>query len=117
MSIHLDHQLREQIAHSNAGFPISFFHGELAQLPNWSGPLHWHPEFEIATAQDSSLDFQVGRDHIMMRPGDSIFVNTNVPHSIRQLDGVAPDPVPNIVFDSSLVAAENSIINRRSARI
>ena len=40
MSIVLDHQFREQIAHTEAGFPISYFHDELAQLPNWSGPLH-----------------------------------------------------------------------------
>ncbi len=48
MPIILDHQLREQIPHHAASFPISYFHDELADLPGWAGPLHWHPEFEIA---------------------------------------------------------------------
>ena len=113
MAIILDHQFREQLPRTDAGFPISFFHDELAQLPNWSGPLHWHPEFEIATAQDSILDLQVGRDHLLLDPGDSVFINGNVPHSIRQPGGSAPDPMPNIVFDGALVAAENSIIYTR----
>jgi len=113
MAIILDHQFREQLTHTDAGFPISFFHDELAQLPNWSGPLHWHPEFEIATAQDSILDFQVGRDHLLLNPGDSVFINGNVPHSIRQPGGPTPDPMPNIVFDGALVAAENSVIYTR----
>ena len=113
MPIILDDQFREKISHIDTGFPISFFHDELAQLPDWSGPLHWHPEFEIATAQNSVLDFQVGKDHLILNPGDSIFVNENMPHSIRQLNGSVPDPMPNIVFDGALVAAENSTINRQ----
>lgn len=113
MSILLDHQLREQISFPDAGFPIRFFHDELAQLPSRSGPLHWHPAFEIASAQDSILDFQVGRTHVLLHPGDSIFINENVPHGIRQQDGFAPDPMPNIVFDAAIVAAEASIQYRR----
>ena len=32
---------------------------ELASLPNYAGPLHWHPYFEIATAMNGVLDYQV----------------------------------------------------------
>lgn len=49
MPIILDHQLREQITLNAAIFPITYFCDELASLPNWAGPLHWHPDFEIAT--------------------------------------------------------------------
>ncbi|MFR0666461.1 MAG: hypothetical protein ACLSIF_07010 [Faecalimonas umbilicata] len=50
MAIILDYQLREQIPHDVEKFPITYFCDELAALPNWAGPLHWHPDFEIATA-------------------------------------------------------------------
>ncbi len=60
MAIILDRQLREQIPRDNNEFPITYFHDELATLPNRAGPLHWHPEFEIATAVHSALDFRVG---------------------------------------------------------
>ena len=113
MAIILDHQLREQIPRDNSEFPITYFHDELASLPNRAGPLHWHPEFEIASATASTLDFQVGHEHIVLNKGDSIFVNGNILHGIRQIGGEACDPMPNIVFSGSLIASEASAINQK----
>lgn len=113
MPILLDHQLREQITHESAIFPIAFFRDELASLPNCEGPLHWHPELEIATAVSSVLDFQVGKEHIILKPGDSIFVNGNMLHGAKQLSGDIPDPVPNIVFSGAVIAPETSAIYRK----
>lgn len=113
MSINTDHQLREQISHDNAVFPITYFHDELALLPNYEGPLHWHPEFEIATAQSSILDFQIGQEHITLNKGDSIFINGNILHSIRQLSEGEPDPMPNIVFSGTVIAPETSAIYKK----
>ncbi len=111
MSIILDHQLREMIAHDASAFPISYFQDELALLPNQVGPLHWHPEFEIATAASGVLEYQVGQERITLEPGDSILVGGNMLHSIRQLSGDVPDSMPNIVFFGSLIAPENSTIH------
>ena len=96
MPIILDHQMREQITHGNAVFPITYFCDELSEIPNLAGPLHWHPDFEIATAETGVLDYQVGRQHITLEAGDSIFVNGNILHGIRQLSGDIPDPMPKI---------------------
>lgn len=68
MSIILDHQLREKMAHDASAFPISYFQDELALLPNQVGPLHWHPELEIATAVSGVLEYQVGQERIMLEP-------------------------------------------------
>ena len=57
MPITLDHQLREHIPHNAIEFPITYFHDELITLPDWAGPLHWHPDFEIATAEFGVLDW------------------------------------------------------------
>ena len=116
MPIELDQHLREKMTHDTSEFPISFFRDELATLPNWAGPLHWHPEFEIATALCGVLDYQVGKDHILLEAGDSIFVNGNLLHGIRQLSGDTPDPMPNIVFYGSFFAAENSTIYKKYIR-
>ncbi|MBQ7922623.1 MAG: AraC family transcriptional regulator [Clostridia bacterium] len=110
MPILLDHQLREQIPHTDTDFAISYFHDELVTLPNWAGPMHWHPDFEIATAVCGTLDYQVGHQHITLHPGDSVFVNGNMLHGIRQLSGTDPDPMPNIVFSGSLIAPETSLL-------
>ena len=98
MPIILDHQLQEQIPHDSSTFPITFYCDELADLPNHAGPMHWHPYFEIATAQSSVLDFQVGQTHTILEPGDSIFVNQNMLHGIRQLSGLEPDPCQTSFF-------------------
>jgi len=111
MSIILDHQLREKMAHDASAFPISYFQDELSLLPNQVGPLHWHPEFEIATAASGVLEYQVGQERITLEPGDSILVGGNMLHSIRQLSGDTPDPMPNIVFFGSLIAPEASVIH------
>ncbi len=113
MAIILDHQLREQIPHNNNDFPITYFHDELASLPNRAGPLHWHPEFELATATVFALDFQVGQEHIVLEAGDSIFVNGNILHGIKQFHGDIPEPMPNIVFSSGVIASEISAINQK----
>ncbi len=113
MPIILDHQLREHIPHSAMEFPITYFHDELVTLSDWSGPLHWHPDFEIATAECGVLDYQVGGQHIILEAGDSIFVNGNMLHGIKQLAGDVPDPMPNIVFSSTLIAPETSAIYRK----
>lgn len=111
MPIVLDHQLREKTTHDTSSFPITYYQDELAQLPNLAGPLHWHPELEIATAASSILDYQIGQEHIILEPGDSVLVRGNILHSIRQLSGDIPDPMPNILFLGSLIAPETSIIH------
>ena len=113
MPIILDHQLREYIPHNAVKFPIAYFYDELVAMPDWVGPLHWHPDFEIATAERAALDYQVGEQHIILEAGDSIFVNGNMLHGIKQLSDDVPDPMPNIVFSGTLVAPETSIIYQK----
>ena len=69
MHIILDHQLKEHIPHTGLEFPITYFHDELATLPDLTGPLHWHHDFEIATAECRALDYQVGGQHIILEAG------------------------------------------------
>jgi len=110
MAILLDKQLREYIPHNATKFPITYFHDELVSLPDWTGPLHWHPDFEIATAERGVLDYQVGGHHVTLEAGDSIFVNGNMLHGIKQISGDLPDPMPNVVFSGTLIAPEASAI-------
>ena len=72
MPIILNDQLQEQIPHTATEFPITYYHDELVTLPNWEGPLHWHTDFEIATAAKGVLDYQIGQQHIVLEAGDSI---------------------------------------------
>lgn len=113
MAINTDYHLRERLSHDTAEFPITYFHDELALHPNYEGPLHWHTEFEIATAQSGILDFQVGHEHITLNAGESIFINGNILHGIKQLSESEPDPMPNIVFSGTVIAPETSTIYKK----
>lgn len=113
MPVIIDHLLKEQNSYDPAVFPISFYQDELATLPQWSGPLHWHPGFELATAKTGTLDYQVGEKHIILHAGESIFVNGNILHGIRQIAGDTPDPMPNVVFSGSLIAPEGTQIYKK----
>lgn len=75
--------------------------------------MHWHPYFEIATAHSGFLDYQVGQTHTILEPGDSIFVNQNMLHGIRQVSGTEPDPLPIIVFSGTVIAPENSVLYQK----
>lgn len=116
MSILLDHHLQEQMPHSISTFPVAFYCDELAALPDRVGPMHWHPYMEIATARNGVVDYQVGQSHAMLEPGDSIFVNHNMLHRIRQVSGAEPDHLPVVVFSGTVVAPEHSVIYQRYIR-
>ena len=109
----VDAQLRESRGYDRTKFPVAYYRNELAHLPNRTGPLHWHPDFELLTAETGTLDYQVGRQHIKLEAGDSIFVNENVLHSVRQIGGEKIDPMPNIVFSGTLLAPETSAIYKK----
>ena len=113
MRILVDHQLQEQIPRDILDFPIAFYCNELVDLPNRAGPIHWHPYFEIATVQSSILDYQVGQIHTILEPGDSIFVNQNMLHGIRQISGGEPEHLPIIVFSGTVIASENSAVYQK----
>ena len=59
------------------------------------------------------MDFQAGQQHITLNAGDSIFVNGNVLHGVRQLSGDSPDPMPNIVFSGAVIAPESSAVYQK----
>lgn len=113
MPVIIDQYLREQITHEENIFRISFFENELSELPGREGPLHWHPDFEIARAERGTLDYQIGGKHILLEAGDSLFVNRNLLHSVRQASGDMPDSMPVIVFSGTLIAPETSAIYQK----
>lgn len=113
MAILIDHQLQEQIPHDISVFPAVFYCDELCTLPNYAGPIHWHPYFEIATVQSGIVDYQIGQTHTILGPGDSIFINQNMLHGIRQLSGEEPEHLPNIIFSGTMIAPENSTIYQK----
>ena len=110
MPMPFDHQLREHMPHDPAAFPVTFFENEFAALPARSITLHWHPEFELLTALHGTLELQVGQATLLLEPGESLLINGNVLHAMRQISGGVVDPMPNIVFAGTVIAPEKSTV-------
>ena len=116
MSIMIDSQFRERLRYGTDDFPIGFFENELSEMQDYTFPLHWHPEFEILSTIDHEIDYQVDQAHYLLSPGDSIFVNGNVLHGLRQIPAPSYEQLPNIVFSSMVVASETSVITTKYIR-
>ena len=55
----VDHLFREQMNHISPAFPITYFHDEIADLPDRAGPVHWHPELEILYLDKNLIRLEV----------------------------------------------------------
>lgn len=113
MPMPFDHQLRERMPHDSAAFPVTFFENEFSALPARSITLHWHPEFELLTALSGTLELQVGQETFRIEPGESLLINGNVLHAMRQISDGEADPMPNIVFSGTVIAPEKSMVYER----
>lgn len=113
MPLTVDDQLLEHMEHDADVFPLTYFEHEFSFLPDREISLHWHPEFELISSVSHCLDIQVGQEHLTLAPSESILINGNVMHAMRQISGETPDPMPNIVFSGSLVAPETSAVYQR----
>ena len=113
MPLVLNHQMREQMEHDETSFPLSYFDNELPMLPDRLVPVHRHPELEFVSAISNELRFQIGMEHLLLHEGESIFINSNTLHGIRQAEGEECDAMPNIVFSPALLAPEGSLVHQK----
>jgi quercetin dioxygenase-like cupin family protein len=54
--------------------------------PHTEAPLHIHDEEQVTIVLTGSLEFTVGSETRLMRPGDIAVIPSNVPHGGRTLD-------------------------------
>ena len=58
----------------------------------------------------------MGQKHVTLEAGDSIFINRNILHGIRQISGEVPDSMPNIAFSDTIFAPGTSVIYQKYIR-
>lgn len=105
-----DETLRELREHGTEAFPFQYNHEELRQYDEEKIEWHWHKEFEFVQVVEGSLFFLVGGMRIELQEGDGLFINSRIIHSLENhRQGV----ISNILFSSSLIAAEKSIIYKK----
>lgn len=80
----LDDLLKKTSVSNNMNdFPVGAFFINLSQMPmpliNW----HWHEEVEFIIINNGHANIQLSDDTVLLSPGEGIFLNQNILHSIQ----------------------------------
>lgn len=79
----VDHSLREIKKHGSEGFPFAVYLDDFSNFQNGFICWHWHEEVQITLILEGEFTCQIGNEKIMMKPGESIFINSCALHQIR----------------------------------
>lgn len=100
----IDKNGHEYKKHGTSGFPVDFnISSELGF------PLHFHDEMEIINIDKGSMKIKIKKGEFILNQGDSIFINSGVPHeqdSIDDIKYVSKD----IEFSPLFLAGDNNDI-------
>lgn len=78
----VDHSLREMKKHGSEGFPFAAYLDDFSSFQNGYICWHWHDEVQITLIVEGDFICQMGSEKILMKPGESIFINSCALHQI-----------------------------------
>ncbi len=78
----VDHSLREVKKHGTEGFPFAVYLDDFSNFQNGYICWHWHDEVQITLILEGEFTCQVGSEKVVMKPGESIFINSCALHQI-----------------------------------
>lgn len=80
--------------HGSLDYPVAVYRIDLnmmyLNLIHW----HWHSEIELIVIKEGAAEFSVGDNMYVLSPGDTLFINRNVMHSVH------PHNEQNCIFHS-----------------
>lgn len=78
----VDHSLREIKKHGSEGFPFAVYLDDFSYFQNGYICWHWHDEVQITLILEGEFTCQIGSEKVIMKPGESIFINSCAIHQI-----------------------------------
>lgn len=98
----------EIVNYDNQAFPSYIYDGWVAPHVTWERVPHFHEDVEIVAVKSGNMAYSVNGRTVKLRPGDTIFVNSNQIHYSMCLDNEVAKYVifvahPNILLSSVLV--------------
>ena len=116
LELSLDKNLRETVARGTPMFPCSYYDATTDMYLGHEVPWHWHEELEISVVLDGAAMVSCGESSFATRPGQGFFINSNVLHTIRPLDG-GNCRLKTLVFHHSLLSgAPESVFEQKYIR-
>jgi len=105
----LDKSLRELTVRGTPGFPIAVYDNDMQGLLKSNIPWHWHNELEFAVVQEGKLFVSVEGQSVTLRPGQGVFINSGVLHSMGRSGGAACK-MATAVFDALLLCGTQASV-------
>ena len=103
-----DHFIQVEDTHHNADrkndydFPMVTYEINMSELEMNNVRWHWHEESEMFTVVSGLVRFCVEKEEVLLREGDSVYINQNTLHSIRSLSNT-PAKIITTVFHTSFL--------------
>ncbi len=79
----VDTSLRETKKHGSEDFPFAAYLDDFSYFQNGYICWHWHDEVQITLILEGEFTCQIGNEKILMKPGESIFINSCALHQIH----------------------------------
>jgi len=103
-----DHFIQVEESHVNPDkkndydFPLVVYEINMSELEMNNVRWHWHEESEMFTVVSGLVRFCVEKEEVLLREGDSVYINQNILHSIRSLSNT-PAKIITTIFHSSFL--------------
>ena len=104
--------LREDMDRGTPDFQVCGYICDVMKFHNNIFPYHWHDELQFTKAVDHPLELCINGETVIVSPGQMIFVNSKVLHSVGSLE-LGHCQRNDIIFKPSVIAdSYNSAIYR-----
>ena len=80
-------QYEEKQQHGTAELPVGLHKMSYPAGTDVIFYLHWHQEFEMLMVTEGEINFEIEDRRYLLREGDGVFINSNLLHSARAVDG------------------------------
>ncbi len=76
-------------------------------------PWHWHPEVELIQIIKGRMEIFTNHENFILEPGDGVFFNSGVMHSMRALPGEEPLELMTLFDPQFISGTYNSIFEKK----
>lgn len=112
----VDDTKRELTEHGTDGFPMTVNHDDLWTFEGKNIPIHWHNDLEISIPRVGEMVFQIYQKSYIVKPGNALLINQNVPHSCQSPDDKPAQCTTIIVRPNFLYGDFGSDVERNCFR-
>ena len=98
--------LKEQVKYPDMAFPFCVWPDIYNLFDNRMVDAHWHYEFEYSYVVSGVLDYYINDTYLRLKPGDCVFVNSNMLHTIRVPDDCDNAIVFTAFFPTTLLTSD-----------